>query len=433
MLLVQEDGSVYNDVTWAYNRAIHSASNKSAFQPFNDQLVFIIFFFVVFDNGYKRLFSIWELEIDPVIYNEVNKPYYLASYPKTTASEIYKNLETDTEIQKTIRNLLFGDKVLLKGDFDVNTKTKRTPSDSFYDDSVFTVTNIFIGNMIDVSDSSRWLKRGNIRPQNEAVFCYIQDRNEFWGADGVCQHCGKSGKTVDHLATRCEKMLGHDYTRRHNEVVRCLDLLLLNRYKFKSKKRIRSHSVQEILNNEYAEIRVDTRIKTDVKIRNNRPDIFILDKRKNKITLIEVGITSQDSLQIVETEKLRKYDLLANDLGLIYKCSVEIIPYVMTLDGILTKYHKSHLKRLEIPTNVEAYIQSIVLKKTVEIIFFDRRRRLDWERASMCVIMRSEMMQKIKHPLFYKEEPTNNINEESELEEETKVVKEVEETYKNGK
>ncbi|TBU04765.1 hypothetical protein CWI37_0091p0060 [Hamiltosporidium tvaerminnensis] len=97
-------------------------------------------------------------------------------------------------------------------------------------------------------------------------------------------------------------------------------------------------------------------IKTDVKIRNNRPDIFILDKKKNKITLIEVGITSQDSLQIVKTEKLRKYDPLANELGLIYRCSVEIIPYVMTWDGIVTKYHKSHLKRLEIPMNVEAYI-----------------------------------------------------------------------------
>ncbi|TBU10662.1 hypothetical protein CWI38_1622p0010, partial [Hamiltosporidium tvaerminnensis] len=53
--------------------------------------------------------------------------------------------------------------------------------------------------LVSVSDSSRWLKRGNIRPRNEAVFCYIQDRNVFWGADGVCQHCGKSGKTVDHL------------------------------------------------------------------------------------------------------------------------------------------------------------------------------------------------------------------------------------------
>ncbi|TBU09061.1 hypothetical protein CWI36_0067p0010, partial [Hamiltosporidium magnivora] len=102
-----------------------------------------------------------------------------------------------------------------------------------------------------------------------------------------------------------------------------------------------------------------------------------------------------DSLQIVETEKLRKYDLLANELGLIYRCSVEIIPYVMTWDGIVTKYHKSHLKRLEIPMNVEAYIQSIVLKKTVETISFDRRRGLEsglnaeesWERASMGVIM----------------------------------------------
>ncbi|TBU09666.1 hypothetical protein CWI38_2129p0020, partial [Hamiltosporidium tvaerminnensis] len=145
-------------------------------------------------------------------------------------------------------------------------------------------------------------------------------------------------------------------------------------------------------------------------IRNNRPDIFILDKKKNKITLIEVGITSQDSLQIVKTEKLRKYDPLANELGLIYRCSVEIIPYVMTWDGIVTKYHKSHLKRLEIPMNVEAYIHfshhagsrndlvdqsfrlrsvtarmnahihSIVLKNTVKIIFFDRRRGLEARR-----------------------------------------------------
>ncbi|TBT99188.1 hypothetical protein CWI36_2064p0010 [Hamiltosporidium magnivora] len=110
----------------------------------------------------------------------------------------------------------------------------------------------------------------------------------------------------------------------------------------------------------------------------------------------------------------------------------------MTWDGIVTKYHKSHLKRLEIPMNVEAYIQYIVLKKT---------------RASMDVIMRSEMHEepipplkeakteedgaknfkpKYKAPFILQggttlEEPTKAINEESDLEEETKVVKEVEE------
>ncbi|TBU07012.1 hypothetical protein CWI36_0342p0050, partial [Hamiltosporidium magnivora] len=79
------------------------------------------------------------------------------------------------------------------------------------------------------------------------------------------------------------------------------------------------------------------------------------------ITLTELRITSQDSLQIVKIEKLRKYNFLANRLGLIYKCSVEIIPNMMTWDGIVTKYYKTYVKRLRIVMNIEAYIQFIVI------------------------------------------------------------------------
>ncbi|TBU06252.1 hypothetical protein CWI38_2610p0010, partial [Hamiltosporidium tvaerminnensis] len=108
----------------------------------------------------------------------------------------------------------------------------------------------------------------------------------------ICQHCNESGRTVDHLATRYEKMLDHDYTRRHNEVVGYLYLLFRNKFKLNSSKRIRIYSLS-----------LDTRIKTDFKICNNKP-IY--------------------SLQIVETEKLR---------------NVETISYVMTWDGFVTKYH----------------------------------------------------------------------------------------------
>ncbi|KAF7684360.1 hypothetical protein TCON_0467 [Astathelohania contejeani] len=48
--------------------------------------------------------------------------------------------------------------------------------------------------------------------------------------------------------------------------------------------------------NERAEIWVDTRIRTDILIKNNRLDIFIYDKKENEIILVEVGITSQDNL-----------------------------------------------------------------------------------------------------------------------------------------
>ena len=51
---------------------------------------------------------------------------------------------------------------------------------------------------------------------------------------------------------------------------------------------MRTHSIQETVANENVEIRVDTRIKTDIKVDKNRPDIFVLDKKKREITLIGV-------------------------------------------------------------------------------------------------------------------------------------------------
>ncbi|KAF7682991.1 hypothetical protein TCON_1791 [Astathelohania contejeani] len=172
-------------------------------------------------------------------------------------------------------------------------------------------------------------------------------------------------------------MLGHDYTRRHNEVLRCIHLLLANKYGFKKSKKLQIHLVQEVMENERAEIRVDTRIRTDILIKNNRPDIFIYDKKQNEIILVEVGITSQDNLQIVKIKKKKKYELLTNELGLLHKTKTKIMPHAMTLDGVVTKYHKKYFKELNLTPTIEAYIQSTVLKKTLETISLEYRRSIE--------------------------------------------------------
>ena len=77
-----------------------------------------------------------------------------------------------------------------------------------------------------IKESSKWLKKGNIKAQEEAAFALLQDRNIFCGNIEKCPHCKNSSKSVDHLATKCDRMVGHDYTRRHNEVVRCIHLHL---------------------------------------------------------------------------------------------------------------------------------------------------------------------------------------------------------------
>ena len=71
---------------------------------------------------------------------------------------------------------------------------------------------------------------------------------------------------------------------------------------------------------------------------------------------------------------MRKYDLSANELRQIYKSRTKIVPYIITCDGVVTKCHRKYIKELEIQPNLEAYIQSIVLKKTLESISMNRRR-----------------------------------------------------------
>ncbi|KAI5176554.1 hypothetical protein PAEPH01_2354 [Pancytospora epiphaga] len=50
------------------------------------------------------------------------------------------------------------------------------------------------------------------------------------------------------------------------------------------------------------------RVPTGIKIQANRPDIFVLDKKRQEIILIEVVITSQNQSVTVETEKIHKYN-----------------------------------------------------------------------------------------------------------------------------
>ncbi|TBU20145.1 hypothetical protein CWI38_0126p0060 [Hamiltosporidium tvaerminnensis] len=49
-----------------------------------------------------------------------------------------------------------------------------------------------------IKTSSRFLNIRNIRPRDEEM---------LWGAKDICLYYNKPGRILDHLATRCEKML----------------------------------------------------------------------------------------------------------------------------------------------------------------------------------------------------------------------------------
>ncbi|TBU12404.1 hypothetical protein CWI38_0769p0010 [Hamiltosporidium tvaerminnensis] len=144
-----------------------------------------------------------------------------------------------------------------------------------------------------------------------------------------------------YLANRCKKILGMDIPKRINLGIGFPHLLFINIYNLKFLKLIKSDSVPEILDNEYA--------------KNNSPEILILEL------------------------EYQKNDILAKVLRFIYKCNVEIIPYV--------------------PTDVEVYIKTIVLKKETKHFVLLKQRLVSqlnaeesYERANMCTINENEKL-----------------------------------------
>ncbi|XP_029655345.1 uncharacterized protein LOC115229060 [Octopus sinensis] len=227
----------------------------------------------------------------------------------------------------------------------------------------------------DLKMSSEWLYKGNNTLRSEALYCLLQDINLFFSSarGALCDHCKKAKKTVDHMATRCNRMLNSDYVRRHNEVFRCIHLHVCRQFGIKKTGKLKSHSVQSSLSARNVEIRVDTPILTDTQVQFNKPDIFIYDRLKNEITIIEMEITSQERLKQTEVEKLHKYDLLAGELKMLYGAPVRIIPIVLTWDGVVSTCYKAYMEKLSVEGPTRTYIQGLVMKKTLEAIVVEHR------------------------------------------------------------
>jgi len=85
-------------------------------------------------------------------------------------------------------------------------------------------------------------------------------------------------------------MLSFDYKKRHDEVVRCLHFGYTKRFGLNKNKKLKNYKVENVLSNEQVTIKSDVPIHTELRIKENKPDLMIHDKKNKEITLIEVGM-----------------------------------------------------------------------------------------------------------------------------------------------
>ncbi|KAG0435770.1 LINE-1 retrotransposable element ORF2 protein [Dictyocoela muelleri] len=214
---------------------------------------------------------------------------------------------------------------------------------------------------------SKWLMIGNHNPRQEAINFLIQDRN-FNFSNRKCFGCGSVKFSIDHIATKCVKLLHTHYLARHNEIVKAIHLNLCKRYGFTDSKKIKNHKMEKILKNNNAEIFSEVTLKSDIRIKNNKPDLLVKDKRNNMIYIIDIGISSISNIKSYEIEKIEKYKILARELMILEKCDVQIVPYIVSWDGFCTEYNEKYRRMIDIKNKLHAFIQNKCMNMTFEIM-----------------------------------------------------------------
>ncbi|KAF9763041.1 hypothetical protein NGRA_1557 [Nosema granulosis] len=118
-------------------------------------------------------------------------------------------------------------------------------------------------------------------PSKTGIFSWRKDKNALIVTTNL-----------NRLTTQCDRMLEHDYIRRHKEGLRCIHLQLCLKYGLSRARKRRKFSFQEYVSTDRAEIRVGTRIPTDIQVKYNKPHIFVSDRVNKEILIVEVGIKS---------------------------------------------------------------------------------------------------------------------------------------------
>ena len=119
--------------------------------------------------------------------------------------------------------------------------------------------------------------------------------------------------------------------------------------------------------NKNAKLLWDYSIRTDRVIPAHQPDLTLVDKTINKVSLINVVVPRDPRVEQKEQEKRDKYQDLQTELRSLWDKPVEIVPVIIGELGTIPKSLKSNLEELGADV-APGLLQKSVVLETVHII-----------------------------------------------------------------
>ena len=232
------------------------------------------------------------------------------------------------------------------------------------------------------SHSNKWLLKCYLYGETEGFYFAIQDQvvktrnyQKFimkQNVDDICRACHQKSETIQHITAGCSVLAPTDYLSRHNLTAGIIHQQIVKFYGLNVEEEntlYYKYKPISILENEEVKILWDTSIITDHIIKHNRPDIVLIVKKTKMVKFIDIAHPLDHNVNEKYAEKLNKYKELAGEVKRIWKMdSVEIIPIIISVNGLVKLPVINNLKNLQMEDNILNKIMKNVVLETCRIV-----------------------------------------------------------------
>ncbi|KAI5725072.1 hypothetical protein M8J77_010587 [Diaphorina citri] len=228
--------------------------------------------------------------------------------------------------------------------------------------------------------SNAWLKKSSLFGETEGFVLAIQDevietRNymkhiEKKNVDDRCRLCQRVSETIQHITSSCSILANTDYLQRHNSSAKIVHQFLALKFDLTTDKtEYYKYQPQPVLENENMKIYWDSTVVTDRRIEANRPDIVLVDKNEKTVKLIDIAHPVDHNILHSTATKIHKYQDLAIEIRNMWDMtSVEVIPVVMSTNGLIHPSFYTHTKKIDLPQYLVHKIQKSVLLENCRLL-----------------------------------------------------------------
>lgn len=235
-------------------------------------------------------------------------------------------------------------------------------------------------NTIDKPLSTTYLQKGYLYPATEGFIQAIQDkviRTKNYekhilkiNVNDVCRKCGLAGENIEHVTGGCPALANTDYLSRHNQVAKIVHRHLALKYKLVSKTDpYYKYLPPAVLESGECTLYWDRPVITDKTVDHNRPDILLINKKEKKAIIVDIAVPLTQNVRKAEQEKLIKYQNLAFEIKRIWKLGeVQIIPIVISVEGVITTRLKPFSDQLGLPKGLLTLSQKAVILQTCHLV-----------------------------------------------------------------